>query len=74
MADNDMSFRQRAVIEFLVKEEIPAPDKNFTTAVQLLYPQPHQLKLQLIYRCCQIYAAGRAFYKPTRHEIIINRN
>jgi len=22
MADNDMSFRQRAVIEFLVKEEI----------------------------------------------------
>ena len=24
MADNDMSFRQRAVIEFLVKEEIPA--------------------------------------------------
>ena len=23
MADNDMSFRQRAVIEFLVKEEIP---------------------------------------------------
>ena len=24
MADNDMSFRQRTVIEFLVKEEIPA--------------------------------------------------
>jgi hypothetical protein len=24
MADNDVSFRQRAVIEFLVKEEIPA--------------------------------------------------
>jgi len=24
MADNDMSFRQHAVIEFLVKEEIPA--------------------------------------------------
>ena len=24
LADNDMSFRQRAVIEFLVKEEIPA--------------------------------------------------
>jgi len=24
MADNDMSFRQRAVIEILVKEEIPA--------------------------------------------------
>jgi len=23
MADNDMSFRQRPVIEFLVKEEIP---------------------------------------------------
>ena len=26
MADNDMSFRQRAVIEFLVKEEIPATE------------------------------------------------
>ena len=26
MADNDMSFRQRAVIEFLVKEEIPAAE------------------------------------------------
>ena len=26
MADNDMSFRQRAVIEFLVKEEIPASE------------------------------------------------
>ena len=26
MADNDMSFRQRAVIEFLVKEEIPVPE------------------------------------------------
>ena len=26
MADNDVSFRQRAVIEFLVKEEIPAAD------------------------------------------------
>ena len=25
MTDNGMSFRQRAVIEFLVKEEIPAP-------------------------------------------------
>ena len=24
MADNDMSFRQHAVIEFLMKEEIPA--------------------------------------------------
>jgi hypothetical protein len=24
MADNNVSFRQRAVIEFLVKEEIPA--------------------------------------------------
>ena len=26
MADNDMSFRHRAVIEFLVKEEIPAAE------------------------------------------------
>jgi len=26
MADNDMSFRQRAVIEFLIKEEIPAAE------------------------------------------------
>ena len=26
MADNDMSFRQRAVIEFLVKKEIPAAE------------------------------------------------
>ena len=26
MADNDMSFRQRAVIEFLVKAEIPAAE------------------------------------------------
>ena len=26
MADNDMSFRQRAVIEFLVKEEIPTAE------------------------------------------------
>jgi hypothetical protein len=26
MADNDVSFRRRAVIEFLVKEEIPAAD------------------------------------------------
>ena len=26
MADNDMSFRQRAVIEFLVKEEIPGAE------------------------------------------------
>ena len=26
MADNDMSFRQRAVIEFLVKEEFPAAE------------------------------------------------
>ena len=25
-ADNDMSFRQRAVIEFLVKEEIPTAE------------------------------------------------
>ena len=26
MADNDISFRQRAFIEFLVKEEIPAAE------------------------------------------------
>ena len=26
MADNDVSFRQRAVIEFLYKEDIPAAD------------------------------------------------
>jgi len=26
MADNDMSFCQRAVIEFLVKEEIPGAE------------------------------------------------
>ena len=26
MADNDVSFRQRAVIEFLTKEEIPGAD------------------------------------------------
>ena len=26
MADNDMSFRQRAIIKFLVKEEIPAAE------------------------------------------------
>ena len=26
MTDNDMSFRQRAVIEFFVKEEIPAAE------------------------------------------------
>jgi len=26
MADNDTSFRQRAVIEFLIKEEIPAAE------------------------------------------------
>ena len=26
MANNDMSFRRRAVIEFLVKEEIPAAE------------------------------------------------
>jgi len=28
MADNDMSFRQRAVIGFLVKEEIPAAETH----------------------------------------------
>ena len=34
MADNDMSFRQRAVIEFLVKVEIPAAEihQRFTSA------------------------------------------
>ena len=26
MAENDMSFRQRAVIEFLAKEEMPAAE------------------------------------------------
>jgi hypothetical protein len=26
MADNDVAFRQHAVTEFLVKEEIPAAD------------------------------------------------
>jgi hypothetical protein len=26
MADNDVSFRQRAAIEFLAKEEIPVAD------------------------------------------------
>ena len=30
MDDNDMSFRQRAVIEFLVKEEIPAAEIHRT--------------------------------------------
>ena len=28
MADNDVSFRQRAVVEFLVKEDIPAADMH----------------------------------------------
>ena len=28
MADNDMSFRQRPVIKFLVKEEIPAAENH----------------------------------------------
>jgi hypothetical protein len=32
MADNDMSFCQRAVIEFLVKEEIPATEIHQTSA------------------------------------------
>ena len=32
MADNDMSFRQRAVIELLVKEEIPAAEIHQTSA------------------------------------------
>ena len=31
MADNDVSFCQRAVIEFLVKEEIPAADIHQTS-------------------------------------------
>jgi len=35
MADNDVSFRQRAVIEFLVKEEIPAAD--IQRRLQLVY-------------------------------------
>ena len=35
MADNDMSFRQRAVIEFLVKEEIPAADSSPETSACL---------------------------------------
>ena len=30
MTDNDMSFRQRAVIEFFVKEEIPAAEIHQT--------------------------------------------
>jgi hypothetical protein len=29
MADNDVSFRLRAVIEFLVKVEIPAADSHY---------------------------------------------
>jgi hypothetical protein len=29
MAYNDVSFRQRAVIEFLVEEEIPAADTQY---------------------------------------------
>ena len=32
MADNDTLFRQSAVIEFLVKEEIPAADSPETSA------------------------------------------
>ena len=35
MADNDMSFRQHAVIEFLVKEEIPAAEIH--QGLQLAY-------------------------------------
>ena len=35
MADNDMSFCQRAVIEFLAKEEIPAAEIHQT--LQLAY-------------------------------------
>ena len=31
MADNNMLFRQRAVIEFLVKEEIPAAEIHQTS-------------------------------------------
>jgi histone-lysine N-methyltransferase SETMAR len=29
MADNDVSFRQRAIIQFLVKEEIPTADIHY---------------------------------------------
>jgi hypothetical protein len=29
MVDNDVSFRQCAIIEFLVKEEIPAADIHY---------------------------------------------
>ena len=49
------------------------PAKNFSTAVVLMYPQPQQLKLRRICRCCQIYATESPFYKLTRHESIINR-
>jgi len=35
MADSGVSFRQRAVIEFLVKEEIPAADIHHR--IQLVY-------------------------------------
>ena len=37
MADNDMSFRQRAVIEFLVKEEIPAAEftRDFSVLMEV---------------------------------------
>ena len=42
MADNDMSFRQRAVIEFLVKEEVPAAesDRSVKPTLQLC---PHDV-------------------------------
>ena len=42
MADNDVSFRQRAVIEFLVKEEIPAADIHH--------------RLQRVYVCIEMCA------------------
>ena len=35
MADIDMSFRQRAVIEFLVKEEIPDAIRDFSVLMEV---------------------------------------
>jgi len=36
MADNDMSFRQRAVIELLVKEEIPAAEIHMLVILHIM--------------------------------------
>ena len=47
MANNDMSFRQRVVIEFLVKDEIPAAEI-------------HQ-RLQRAYGCEQCSVMGETF-------------